>query len=171
MNPKLRTFLKIPGIKLVIEIILIIAVYFAVKAYVQRDLVTTLPASIEARSMDGETVNLSSLKGKPVLLYFWGSWCPICKLQQDNIKAISRDYTVIGVAIESGTDQELAAYLQEHDLKFINIPDPQSAIAEKFGVGGVPVSFIINPEGEVSFVEKGYTSEYGLRIRLWLSSL
>ena len=47
----------------------------------------------------------------------------------------------------------------------------QGEIAQKFGVRGVPVSFIISPDGETAFIEKGFTTEYGLRIRLWLSSL
>jgi len=47
------------------------------------------------------------------------------------------------------------------------ILDPSGHISGRFGVQGLPTSMIIDASGEISFVEVGYTTEIGLRLRLW----
>jgi hypothetical protein len=49
--------------------------------------------------------------------------------------------------------------------------DNTGELAQTFGLKGVPISFILDPNGEIKFVETGYSSEVGLRLRLWLSTL
>lgn len=171
MYNKLKQLLKIRGMKLVIEIILILIVFFSVKWYTQRDLVNNIPPDFKATLLNGQPVNHTSLKENPVLLHFWASWCPVCDLEKDSIEAISKDHHVISVAMNSGTDMEVKNYLEKNNLSFPTIVDEKGKLAKKFGVRGVPVSFIINSNGEIAFTEKGFTTEYGLRFRLWLTSL
>ena len=170
MQTHLNKLLKIRGMKFVIEIILIFAVLFAVKAYTQRDLVRDKLPNFEATLLDGQKINVSDLQGKPLLLHFWASWCPVCDLEKDSIQAISKDHRVISVAMNSGTDLEVNHYLTENNLSFPTIIDEQGKLAKMFGVRGVPVSFIISPDGNIAFSESGYTTEIGLRFRLWLAN-
>ena len=169
MLNKLKHLLKIRGIKFVIEIILIIIVFLLVKFYTQQGLATGTPPPLAGALLNGTSINLDALKGKPVLLHFWASWCPVCQLEQDSIESIHHDYTVLSVAMKSGTDLEVQSYLNEHKLSFPTLTDEEGLIAKRFGVHGVPVSFIIDPDGQIKFIEKGYTTEYGLRFRLWLT--
>lgn len=171
MHRKVKQFLQIRGMKYAIEILLIVMVFLAVKTYTQRDLVKGTPPHVEGKLLNGVSVNLENLEGSPLLLHFWATWCPICKLEQDSINAISKDYKVLGIAMNSGTDIEVGKYLEENNLSFPTLVDKEGEIAKKFGVRGVPVSFIIGPDGNIAFIEKGFTTEYGLRFRLWLSSL
>lgn len=157
--------------KLGLEIILIIVVFVSIKAYTQRDLVQNTPPAIKNKLTSGSVIELQNLYGKPLLLHFWASWCSICKMEQNSISNIHNDYTVLSVAMKSGSEQEVKNYMHEHNLSFPTIVDEDGAIAQQYGVRGVPVSFIINPQGKIAFIEQGFTTEYGLRFRLWLSSL
>ena len=61
--------------------------------------------------------------------------------------------------------------MQDNQLTFPVMLDTSGELAQSFGVKGVPASFILDTNGEITFVESGYSSELGLRVRLWLSGL
>lgn len=156
-------------VRLAIELGIIVAVFLLLKTWLQRDLVKGTPPSLQGKLLNGRHFDMQTLRGKPALIHFWASWCGICKLEQSSINAISKDYTVVSVAMNSGTAEEVSRYMAENQLTFPVINDPTGAIAERYGVRAVPASFILNPQGTISFKETGYTSNWGLRIRLWLA--
>ena len=157
------------GIKLAIEILVIALIYFAIKAYIQRDLVEGTAPVIQSTFLNGQAINLQSYQGKPLLLHFWATWCRVCKLEEDSIDAISKDRPVVTVAMSSGSNEEIEAYLKKNNLSFPVINDSDGVLAQRYGVSGVPTSFVINASGEVMYTEFGYTTGWGLRLRLWLA--
>lgn len=154
---------------LILEIALLIAVYLVARGYSQRHLVSGVSPMIEAMTLDGSKLRLSDFTDKPVLIHFWASWCPVCGLEQDSIQSISNDYPVISIAMQSGNELEVNAHMQENQLRFPTIVDEEGELARQFGVSGVPTSFIISPDKRIKFKEVGYTTETGLRLRLWLA--
>lgn len=169
MNTKLQQFLKIRGVKLAIEVALILLVFIIIKTWMQRNMIEGTPPAIQASLLDGRGFELQALKGKPLLLHFWATWCGICKLEQNSIEAISQDHTVISIAMKSGSAAEIQQYMNEHQLSFPVIVDTDGHLAGRYGVRAVPASFIINSQGKIAFRETGYTTGWGLRIRLWLA--
>ena len=121
--------------------------------------------------MDGTAFTIAEFAGKPVLFHFWATWCPICDLQKNNVQSISQDYPVITIASWSEGKAEVKAYMRENQLTFPVMLDNSGELAQTFGLKGVPASFILAPNGEIKFVETGYSTEPGLRLRLWLSTL
>ena len=111
--------------------------------------------------------DLADWHGQPVLVHFWATWCPICKLGEAGIDALRDDFNVITVAMQSGNADEINAYLSEHDLGFSTIADPYGEIASTWGVQGVPTTFVVGPDGRITFAGVGYTAGLGLRARLW----
>jgi len=107
---------------------------------------------------------------KPIMIHFWATWCPVCKTEIDNIQRLSKDYQVITIAVKSGTTQEIQTYLNERgfDFKFIN--DKDAVLAQKFGVNIYPTTIIYNQYREVVFSDIGYTSTFGLYLRMWWAS-
>jgi len=106
---------------------------------------------------------------QPLLLYFFADWCPICKFQHAEISAVNQHYPVVAIAMQSGSNAELSVYLQQQGLDLELINDRQGDISRRFGVQGVPASFIINNKGEIAFSTRGYTSRIGLYSRLWIA--
>lgn len=121
--------------------------------------------------MNGAEFTIAEFSGKPVLFHFWATWCPICDFEKDNIESISHDYPVITIASWSEGDTEVKAYMLENQLTFPVMLDNSGELAQSFGLKGIPASFILSPNGEIKYVESGYSTELGLRFRLWLSTL
>ncbi len=166
----MRKLLKHRTVKIALEIGFFILLYFAVRTYMQWHLASGALPSIQATTLSDKLFDSATPRKGPMLVHFWASWCPICHLEQDSIQAISQDYHVISVAMNSGDGEAVRQFLQKQGLDFPVINDPDGGLAGRFGVTGVPVSFVVDEHNKIRFVERGYTSEWGLRLRLWLSS-
>jgi thiol-disulfide isomerase/thioredoxin len=130
-------------------------------------LVTGTPPPIEKTTLSGDQPLQRIGKG-PALLYFWAEWCGVCRSMQGNIDAVVKDFPSLTVAIRSNDQQQLGTYLHSHHLDWPIIDDTDGSIGERYGVRSVPALFFINGKGDIVFTSIGYTSEWGLRFRLWL---
>ena len=148
-----------------------------IKKYIKEILVFSITITIFAngvslyRSMD---LNKSPLplsihveQDKPIMIHFWATWCPVCKAEADNIQRVSENYQVITIAVKSGSDEEIQTYLDERDLNFKVINDKEGLLAQKFGVSIYPTTFIYDKNKEMVFSDVGYTSTWGLYLRMW----
>ena len=114
------------------------------------------------------SLSLHVEQDKPIMIHFWATWCPVCKAEIDNIQSISKDYQVITIAVKSGSDEDIQSYLDERDLDFKFINDSDGFFAEQFNVNIYPTTFIYDKDKNMLFSDVGYTSTWGLRLRmLW----
>lgn len=144
------------------------AVLLVLPAVRDRGLVQDFPPPLAAADLNGETLGRPGLEGRPTLLYFWATWCPVCRAMQASIRSVAEDHQVVTVAQQSGSDAELRHYLTLQGLGIRVVSDPTGAIAERYGLRGVPALFFIDRNGRIRFTATGYTTEIGIRIRLWL---
>lgn len=155
-----------------IEALLIIVVVAGIRAWQQRDVVSGAAPALSGVLLDGNRYRLPARPDRPVLVHFWGAWCPVCRAEQGSIQSMAQDHPeTITVAMRSGTTADVAKHLDEQGLSFTTLNDAEGRIATAWGVHAVPASFIIDRDGQVRFVEFGYTTEIGLRLRLWLAGL
>lgn len=154
-----------------IEIALIFIVLFSVRLWMQRDIVSGIAPNIESITLNGSLFNLYKYKKRPVLVHFWATWCPVCKLEQSNIENIAKELPVITIAMQSGDDEKLKMFMKDENLSFNVINDISGKLSQKYKIKGVPVSFIVNSDNKIEFTEVGYTTELGLRMRLWWAGL
>ncbi|MFZ7171438.1 protein disulfide oxidoreductase [Avibacterium avium] len=121
-------------------------------------------------ALNGESVQVAKLsKEKPVLLYFWGSWCSICSLTSPSIASLANDgVQVVSVALKSGNDQAVQDYLQQHQYNFLTVNDPQGLLSAQWHIQVTP-SIIIIKNGKIVHTTTGLSSPWGLKLRLWLS--
>jgi peroxiredoxin len=150
------------------EAVLFILLLLGVHWWQTRELPAGPALALDGTLLDGRSASLSALRGRPVLVHFWATWCPVCKLEQNSINAIARDHQVYSVAMQSGSDQAVLAHVTQNHLNFPVINDADGALARRWGIRGVPTSFILDAAGHIRFVEVGYTTEAGLRLRLAL---
>lgn len=108
-------------------------------------------------------------KDKPLLLHFWATWCPTCKLEAANIEKISKDYEVITIAVQSGTKKDIQNYLQNNNLSFKVVNDKDGFYSRKFNIKAFPSTLIYDKERNIKFSEVGYTTTAGLYARMLLS--
>ena len=107
--------------------------------------------------------------GIPLIVHFWATWCPTCKLEASNIESISKDYEVLTIAVNSGSDKEIKAYMKERGLTFHVLNDSEGQWAQQFKVEAYPTTFIYDSQGILKFTEVGYTTTAGLLARLKMS--
>ncbi|MFK5937045.1 MAG: protein disulfide oxidoreductase [Sulfurimonas sp.] len=106
-------------------------------------------------------------KDKPILIHIWATWCPTCKLEAGNIQRISKQYEVLTFAVKSGSNEEIQSYMKEHDLDFKVVNDRDGTLASQFKITGFPTTFIYDKNHNIVFSEVGYTSTFGLWVRMW----
>jgi len=150
--------------KWALDVLLIVIVIAAVKTYQQRDAITGDAIPLNGQLIDQSQINWKAYEGKPLLLHFWATWCPVCKIEEDSIQSISKDYNVLTVSSWSDDTED---YLKKKGLNFKTLVDSDGVWATRYGIKGVPASFLIGPDGKIEFIEAGYSSEIGLRLRLW----
>ena len=126
---------------------------------------TQLP-QVEVTLVDGSSYKF--IKGKPIVIHFWAEWCKICKLEAQNIETLSKKYEVLTIAVNSGDNTKVKAYLKKRGLNFKVLNDMDGVWAKQFKVEVFPTTFIYDSKGELKFTEVGYTTTAGLLARLAL---
>lgn len=143
----------------------------AVEAFLTREAVGVMAPAIDAPTIGGQHFSLQQFKGKTAVVHFWASWCPVCELEQGMVDSVAREIPIITVAMQSGTPDEVRDYLQQQGVTYPVVNDERGWLAARYGVKAVPASFVLDANGKVRFVTRGYTSGWGLRLRLWLAGL
>ena len=123
-------------------------------------------------SLTGETIALSDLRGRAVLLNFWASWCTPCRAEMPAIQAIHADYAARGLVVlavnVTAQDSRSAAesFAAENALTFPILLDEAGDVNRLYQVDSLPTTFFIGPDGVIrEIVIGGPMSEASLRIR------
>lgn len=107
--------------------------------------------------VNGKTVSLSDFKGKKVVLQFWASWCPDCRVEMPLIKSLqaqSDPSEIVFVAVSLDRSEEaFASYVSKNELKGVQLYDPagmrDSAVAKSYKITWIPSLYLIDEKGKV----------------------
>jgi thiol-disulfide isomerase/thioredoxin len=163
MKDKIKKYIK-EGIFFIIILIIIVN---SISYYKSLDL--------NKNKLDIQTFTLldnnkyTLVKNKPILIHFWATWCPICKVEAPNIQKLSKDYEVITIAVQSGSKKEIEEYLAENKLTFNVVEDKDNFYSQKFNIKVFPTTLIYDKDKNLKFSEVGYSTTVGLYSRMLLS--
>jgi cytochrome c biogenesis protein CcmG/thiol:disulfide interchange protein DsbE len=122
-------------------------------------LLAVTSASAPATNPD-DLLNLAQFSGRVVYLDFWASWCAPCRYSFPWMNQIAGDLGHDGlVVIAVNVDRQRADadhFLHEHQAQFQIVYDPDGVLPEKFGVHGMPTSFLIDRSGHVQARHEGF---------------
>ncbi len=131
---------------------------------IQKQLVLRIGSKIDEISLPNqklETINLSSLKGKVVLVDFWASWCRPCRIEIPNFKKLYETYHNDGFEIYSiSVDDDASAWvkaLSQEQMPWANVHDINKEYSIKYNVNTIPFTILLDTEGNV--VAKGLRGE------------
>ncbi|MBZ3681294.1 MULTISPECIES: protein disulfide oxidoreductase [Providencia] len=133
---------------------------------------TLAPVLLEQHTLvNGESVSLAELsKEKPILVYFWATWCGVCNLTSPTVSELSQSgMPIISVAIRSGETSRLIKGMENKELTFPVINDTSGQLSNAVGISATP-TFMVIDNGELVSFTSGWTSSYGLKMRMWLAS-
>lgn len=118
---------------------------------------------------DGNQVELSDLRGKPVVLSFWASWCGICKTGMPDFEEVYADagedvhFMMVNLTTGSETEQVATDYVDENGYTFPIYLDTEIEAASAFGVTGVPITYFIDADGNLAAYGQGRLGTDGIR--------
>ena len=113
---------------------------------------TNLAPAFTVTDMQGNNVSLASLKGKPVFINFWATWCPPCVGEMPDIQRMYAKYgdkvhfVIINV---DGEKNDVAAFMENHALTFPVMLDNNGSSASAYSVQAIPASYMIDAEGNL----------------------
>jgi cytochrome c biogenesis protein CcmG/thiol:disulfide interchange protein DsbE len=99
----------------------------------------------------GETIDLEALRGKPVILNFWATWCGPCYEEHPTLVANARNLPnvqFVGVVFNDDEDK-IMRFLAQRGTAYPTLLDTNGKTAIAYGVGGVPETYFINPAGTI----------------------
>src|SRR5262245_30074922 len=109
---------------------------------------------ITLENLKGETVQLSSLRGKTVVLHFWATWCPHCLSEMPLLQEAGRDLAARGtqvLAVNLGEPRrKVERYAREHQLDLPILLDARGKAAQAFGVVGLPATVVVDAGGRIA---------------------
>jgi peroxiredoxin len=113
------------------------------------------PPDFNAKDITGQAVTLSDLKGKVVLLDFWATWCPPCRVEVPNLLEIYRkfkdeDFVLISVSLDRDL-QAARKFIRDKEMDWVHIIDLEAGreIATLYQVEYIPSIFVIGRKGKI----------------------
>jgi len=146
------------------------AIYYGFSsASITKDASDTIGPEVDAQApdfelerIDGGTLHLSDLRGKPVLINFWATWCAPCVLEMPNIQKYYEKYPGQFEVVAVNADETLWSvnkFVKDIGVTFPVVLDPGLKVQALYRPRGLPTSFLIDAEGRVRTQHVGLMSE------------
>jgi len=123
--------------------------------------------SFTLSAFDGRSVSSVSLRGAPLVLNFWASWCQPCRIEAKTLEKAYNEFKGKGVFfLGVSVDDNLSAakeFVKEYGLTYPNGLDKDGAIGRDYGIYAIPETLVIDRSGRIVFLHIGAVSEDVLR--------
>jgi peroxiredoxin len=125
-------------------------------------LVGKVAPDFSLKTLDGQVIQLSALKGKAVLINLWATWCPPCRLEMPTIQAAYQKYKDRGLVVlainftAQDNLSDVSTFVKELKLTFPVLLDPTGDVSTGlYGMYSLPMSFFIDPQGVIRNIQFG----------------
>lgn len=135
----------------------------------------TLPAAFSEtplHTLDGKKVDFAQMSAdRPLLVYVWATWCGVCRYTTPSVaKMAEQGDNVVTVALRSGDDATLSRWLEKKKYAMPVVNDEQGLLSRQWQIQVTP-TVVVMSQGEVKSVTTGFTSGWGMKLRLWWASI
>ncbi|WP_341938100.1 TlpA family protein disulfide reductase [Marinimicrobium sp. C2-29] len=112
------------------------------------------------KSDTGENLNLEEQRGKVVMINFWASWCAPCRKEMPLLEELYDRYekdgfTLFGINVEQNPEAA-EKFLADVGVSFPILYDPESEVSRAYQVNAMPTTVMVDRDGEVRYVNRGY---------------
>lgn len=161
------------GYSLLLDVSLILVVFFAVHAWQTRHLPVdeTAPETVLAL-LDGSGMAPAIQPGKAGIVYFFAPWCYYCKTSIDNLDGMVSSGAVAwgtAVALDYSDKKEVEAFVEETGVS-LPVLLGNAGTAADWSVRAFPTYYVISADGEISSRSVGYSTWLGMSVRAWMAN-
>jgi len=116
---------------------------------------------LAGKTVDGETFSLAELRGSVVLVNVWATWCGPCRQELPELRRLhhahrDRGFTVVGISVDARRSMgPLRAMIDEYQLDYPMVFDPDQRAVEPLGIRGYPTSILVDRQGVVRWRRDG----------------
>jgi len=126
--------------------------------------------NFELPGLNGETIRLSDYRGQVVLVNFWATWCKPCQVEMPEFQAIYEKYrndgfTILGVN-QAEPPELVRPYVEKGGYSGTFALDEKGKISERYGVYGIPQSYLIDRDGKVVYMWRGIATQDSVESQL-----
>src|SRR5512137_478916 len=112
-----------------------------------------LPPDFSLKSIDGQEITLSQLRGKVVLLDFWATWCGPCRESIPHLIQLYKNYRengleLIGMDVDKGDVETVRRFVKSMDIPYPVVVAPDDVV-RSYRVNGIPATILIDKEGNI----------------------
>ena len=137
----------------------------------QPELVDKPAPDFSALTLDGRTVSLGDFRGqKKVVVTFWASWCGPCRMEMPSLiqfykrnHSEASDFEILALSIDENP-KDAATFASAMKLNFPVLLDSSKAVANAYGVEGIPTMFVIDKAGKVIYGHAGFDATMEFRL-------
>jgi peroxiredoxin len=118
-------------------------------------------------TLDGAVVSRDALRGKVVLVNFWATWCPPCRVEMPGFQDVydrkkAEGFTILGISTDAAGAQHVSRYLWEHEITY-PVAMASGGIARAFGgARALPTSYLLDRQGRIRHTVTGIFAEVAL---------
>jgi thiol-disulfide isomerase/thioredoxin len=115
--------------------------------------------------LGGGDVSLSALRGRPVVIDFWATWCAPCERQVPVLNAFHDKYgdriPVLGIAVDVDGATSVTPFVEQHELRY-RVLLGDEGLAQDYDAFGFPTLYVIRPDGTIHSAHVGVVSPEAL---------
>ncbi len=121
--------------------------------------------------LNGETVKIGGAQDKVYLVDFWATWCAPCRQSMPFFQELHEEFgerglEVVGIALESGSAQNVRSFVQSLRLTYrIVVPENEDEVRSLYQVQSFPTLYIVDRNGTIRYAETGFSNEFRDDIR------
>jgi len=111
--------------------------------------------------LEGNSLTLSDFKGKVIILDFWATWCPPCRVEIPDFVELYKNYkdeglVIIGVSLDRGDSRAVKQFSENYEINYPIVLGNFNITEDYGGIRGIPTTFIIDSEGNIREKYIGY---------------
>lgn len=106
------------------------------------------------QTQDGREVSFKDYEGQPMMIHFWGTWCPYCKKLHPGLEKVRAEYehkglVILGISVNEAIDAKPQDELIARGIGFLTLVEGDDVAIEDFEIAGTPSTFFISPQGKI----------------------